>query len=209
MSNRSGIYAVISIISDDGRGKAARFCSYLFEEDHRVNIEQSQGCAMGSKFVSSVLVSGARDAVRRIQRELEHGAALKDFSPRVTEAELAEAREEFVYSVQLEREDEAGLLAELTELMQEFADIRGLAAGAYSAACTGLRLFRVDLKVAMPDLVSVGALISAVTQLRREGWDVVGFDPLEELEGGCNVSRSESPALEVAAAQACERVTEN
>jgi glycine cleavage system transcriptional repressor len=158
MNNGSKKHLVISALGDDHPGIVNQLTGAIL--DYGCNIEDSRMAVLGGEFAVILLVSGAWNAVAKLESQikpLEGKLGLTLFS-KSTEARPART-DRLPYLVDVVAMDHPGIVHDVAEFFSlRGINIEDLSTWTYAAAHTGTPMFSMSMTVSVPASLNIGRL---------------------------------------------------
>jgi glycine cleavage system transcriptional repressor len=168
-------FVVLSALGPDRPGLVADLTSYVTER--RGNVEESRMLILGAEFGVLMLVSGSKDAVDAIVRDVEHlqSATGANVIVRRTQSPEEHRRgERKPVLVVAESFDRVGIVTALARAIQQLdLNIVSMETSAVEAPFTGATLFTIEARVDVPKGKSLSQIRAAMNDVAtKEGLDI-------------------------------------
>lgn len=143
-------YLVITAAGEDQVGLVEKFSSKITETG--CNIEQSRMVVLGGQFAILVLVSGAWNALSKLESQLEPLGTQLGLSLVVKRTRARELSQPVLpYHVEVVALDHPGIVHNLAKFFSRFGiNIEELSTDTYPAPHTGTQMFSVHMEVGVP-----------------------------------------------------------
>lgn len=150
MQTSTNDYLVITAAGEDQVGLVERFSSKITESG--CNIEQSRMVVLGGQFAILVLVSGAWNALSKLETQLEPLGEQLGLSIVVKRTRARELSQPVLpYHVEVVALDHPGIVHNLAKFFSRFGiNIEELSTDTYAAPHTGTQMFSVQMEVGVP-----------------------------------------------------------
>lgn len=150
MQTSTNDYLVITAAGEDQVGLVEKFSSKITETG--CNIEQSRMVVLGGQFAILVLVSGAWNALSKLETQLEPLGAQLGLSIVVKRTRARELSQPVLpYHVEVVALDHPGIVHNLAKFFARFGiNIEELSTDTYPAPHTGTQMFSVQMEVGVP-----------------------------------------------------------
>ncbi len=150
MQTSTNDYLVITAAGEDQVGLVERFSSKITESG--CNIEQSRMVVLGGQFAILVLVSGAWNALSKLETQLEPLGVQLGLSIVVKRTRARELTQPVLpYHVEVVALDHPGIVHNLAKFFSRFGiNIEELSTDTYPAPHTGTQMFSVQMEVGVP-----------------------------------------------------------
>ena len=150
MQTSTNDYLVITAAGEDQVGLVERFSSKIAESG--CNIEQSRMVVLGGQFAILVLVSGAWNALSKLEIQLEPLGEQLGLSIVVKRTRARELTQPVLpYHVEVVALDHPGIVHNLAKFFSRFGiNIEELSTDTYAAPHTGTQMFSVQMEVGVP-----------------------------------------------------------
>ncbi len=150
MQTSTNDYLVITAAGEDQVGLVERFSSKVNESG--CNIEQSRMVVLGGQFAILVLVSGAWNALSKLESQLEPLGEQLGLSIVVKRTRARELSQPVLpYHVEVVALDHPGIVHNLAKFFSRFGiNIEELSTDTYPAPHTGTQMFSVQMEVGVP-----------------------------------------------------------
>jgi len=150
MQTSTNDYLVITAAGEDQVGLVERFSSKVNEAG--CNIEQSRMVVLGGQFAILVLVSGAWNALSKLESQLEPLGEQLGLSIVVKRTRARELSQPVLpYHVEVVALDHPGIVHNLAKFFSRFGiNIEELSTDTYPAPHTGTQMFSVQMEVGVP-----------------------------------------------------------
>ena len=150
MQTSTNDYLVITAAGEDQIGLVERFSSKITESG--CNIEQSRMVVLGGQFAILVLVSGAWNALSKLEIQLEPLGEQLGLSIVVKRTRARELTQPVLpYHVEVVALDHPGIVHNLAKFFSRFGiNIEELSTDTYAAPHTGTQMFSVQMEVGVP-----------------------------------------------------------
>ena len=150
MQTSTNDYLVITAAGEDQVGLVERFSSKIAESG--CNIEQSRMVVLGGQFAILVLVSGAWNALSKLEIQLEPLGEQLGLSIVVKRTRARELTQPVLpYHVEVVALDHPGIVHNLAKFFSRFGiNIEELSTDTYPAPHTGTQMFSVQMEVGVP-----------------------------------------------------------
>lgn len=150
MQTATNDYLVITAAGEDQVGLVEKFSSKITETG--CNIEQSRMVVLGGQFAILVLVSGAWNALSKLESQLEPLGAQLGLSIVVKRTRARELSQPVLpYHVEVVALDHPGIVHNLAKFFSRFGiNIEELSTDTYPAPHTGTQMFSVQMEVGVP-----------------------------------------------------------
>lgn len=150
MQTSSNDYLVITAAGEDQVGLVERFSSKINESG--CSIEQSRMVVLGGQFAILVLVSGAWNALSKLETQLEPLGEQLGLSIVVKRTRARELSQPVLpYHVEVVALDHPGIVHNLAKFFSRFGiNIEELSTDTYPAPHTGTQMFSVQMEVGVP-----------------------------------------------------------
>jgi glycine cleavage system transcriptional repressor len=161
-------FAVLSCIGTDRVGIADDIASTALKAG--CNIEESRMAVLGGEFAAVVLVSGESDALKTIEAKVREKSILKDLdvSFKWTEAQKKDVKS-IPYQLETVSLNTPGIVHSITGLLTELhINVEDLETETRSAPWTGAPMFKMKLRMIVPNTVSIAQLKAKLAHLAEE-----------------------------------------
>ena len=150
MQTSTNDYLVITAAGEDQVGLVERFSSKVNESG--CNIEQSRMVVLGGQFAILVLVSGAWNALSKLESQLEPLGEQLGLSIVVKRTRARELSQPVLpYHDEVVALDHPGIVHNLAKFFSRFGiNIEELSTDTYPAPHTGTQMFSVQMEVGVP-----------------------------------------------------------
>ena len=150
MQTSTNDYLVITAAGEDQVGLVEKFSSKITETG--CNIEQSRMVVLGGQFAILVLVSGAWNALSKLETQLEPLGVQLGLSIVVKRTRARELSQPVLpYHVEVVALDHPGIVHNLAKFFSRFGiNIEELSTDTYPAPHTGTQMFSVQMEVGVP-----------------------------------------------------------
>lgn len=150
MQTSTNDFLVITAAGEDQVGLVERFSSKVNESG--CNIEQSRMVVLGGQFAILVLVSGAWNALSKLESQLEPLGEQLGLSIVVKRTRARELTQPVLpYHVEVVALDHPGIVHNLAKFFSRFGiNIEELSTDTYPAPHTGTQMFSVQMEVGVP-----------------------------------------------------------
>lgn len=142
-------YLAISCIGTDQPGivnKLAKTCV-----SNQCNIIDSRMTVLGGEFAIIMMVSGAWDAIAKLEKSLPGLSQELDLTTTVKHTKPRNCAPAMAYSVSVVALDNPGIVHELAQFFSmRNINIDDLQTGTYSAAHTGTQMFNLEMSIRIP-----------------------------------------------------------
>jgi glycine cleavage system transcriptional repressor len=161
-------YLVISALGKDRPGIVNEFSRAIL--DCGGNIEDSRMAVLGGEFALMLLVSGAWNAVAKLEAQLKTLGAKLELTVVARATEARATRPNMLpYLVDVVSMDHPGIVHDIAEFFSTRAiNIEDLSTWTYAAAHTGTPMFSLSMTVAVPAELPIGQLREEFTRFCDE-----------------------------------------
>jgi glycine cleavage system transcriptional repressor len=160
-------FLVIATLGADRPGLVRELSEFLAER--AVNIDDSRMAILGAEFGSMLLLSGAEDAIARVEcdlPELERRTGFAFLKKRTKSPEEHRRGELRSVVVTVESFDREGIVRAIASALNDLgANIVSLETAQWNAPFTGATLFRIEVAAEVPKSTTVAAVRARMDEL--------------------------------------------
>ena len=151
-------YLVVTAVGEDRPGIVDEFSKFVLERS--CNIEDSRMAVLGGEFAIVVLIAGAGENIKRLQKDIASFAERCEVNVTAKPTHGLRMPEGFVpYRLRGTGMDHPGIVQKFSHMLHEAgANIESLDTRTYSAPVSGTPIFHFDMIVEVPARIAISSL---------------------------------------------------